>query len=122
MAFENGDKVEDLAITGQCGKRNPGPAFDSCLMKRSSTVPILRCPAWSMRFEPRRFCVPGLRVTLNDEKKGEKQEWFYEDGISDYLADATIDYPVIPESPLLRALRRNRGRDWAIQWLPEGVK
>ena len=42
---------------------------------------------------------PGLRVTLNDEKKGEKQEWFYEDGISDYLADATIDYPVIPEEP-----------------------
>ncbi|MEC7993545.1 MAG: ATP-binding protein, partial [Pseudomonadota bacterium] len=24
MAFENGDKVEDLAITGQCGKRNTG--------------------------------------------------------------------------------------------------
>ena len=24
MAFENGDKVEELAISGQCGKRNTG--------------------------------------------------------------------------------------------------
>jgi topoisomerase-4 subunit B len=27
MAFENGDKVEDLAITGQCGKRNTGTGY-----------------------------------------------------------------------------------------------
>jgi topoisomerase-4 subunit B len=42
---------------------------------------------------------PGLRVTLTDEKKKEKTEWYYEDGISDYLADATIDFQVIPETP-----------------------
>jgi len=64
---------------------------------------------------------PGLRVTLNDEKKGEKQEWFYEDGISDYLADATIDYPVIPEEPFTASFAgETEAVDWAIQWLPEG--
>ena len=64
---------------------------------------------------------PGLRVTLNDEKKGEKQEWFYEDGISDYLADATIDYPVIPEQPFTASFAgETEAVDWAIQWLPEG--
>ena len=64
---------------------------------------------------------PGLRVTLNDEKKGEKHEWFYEDGISDYLADATIDYPVIPEEPFTASFAgETEAVDWAIQWLPEG--
>jgi topoisomerase-4 subunit B len=64
---------------------------------------------------------PGLRVTLNDEKKGERQEWLYEDGISDYLADATIDYPVIPEEPFTASFAgKTEAVDWAIQWLPEG--
>jgi topoisomerase-4 subunit B len=64
---------------------------------------------------------PGLRVTLSDEKKGEKQEWYYEDGISDYLADATIDYLVIPEEPFTVSFAgETEAVDWAIQWLPEG--
>ena len=121
MAFENGDKVEDLAITGQCGKRNTGTGirflpdeafFDSANFAMSRLVHALRAKA---------VLCPGLRVTLNDEKKGEKQEWFYEDGISDYLADATIDYPVIPEEPFTASFAgETEAVDWAIQWLPEG--
>ena len=56
MAFENGDKVKIFPLPDNAVSATPGPAFDSCLMKRSSTVPILRCHDWSMRFEPRRFC------------------------------------------------------------------
>jgi topoisomerase-4 subunit B len=121
MAFENGDKVEDLAITGQCGKRNTGTGirflpdeafFDSANFAMSRLVHALRAKA---------VLCPGLRVTLNDEKKGEKQEWFYEDGISDYLADATIDYPVIPEEPFTASFAgETEAVDWALQWLPEG--
>ena len=121
MAFENGDKVEDLAITGQCGKRNTGTGirftpdemfFDSANFAMSRLVHALRAKA---------VLCPGLRVTLNDEKKGEKQEWFYEDGISDYLSDATIDYPVIPEEPFTASFAgETEAVDWAIQWLPEG--
>ena len=121
MAFENGDKVEDLAITGQCGKRNTGTGirflpdesfFDSANFAMSRLIHALRAKA---------VLCPGLRVTLHDEKKGEKQEWFYEDGISDYLADATIDYPVIPEEPFTVSFTgETEAVDWAIQWLPEG--
>ena len=64
---------------------------------------------------------PGLRVTLLDEKRGEKEEWYYEDGIADYLADATIDFPVIPEEPFTSSFAgETEAVDWAIQWLPEG--
>ena len=121
MAFENGDKVEDLAITGQCWKRNTGTGirflpdesfFDSANFAMSRLIHALRAKA---------VLCPGLRVTLSDEKKGEKQEWYYEDGISDYLADATIDYLVIPEEPFTVSFAgETEAVDWAIQWLPEG--
>ncbi|MAV74696.1 MAG: DNA topoisomerase IV subunit B [Halieaceae bacterium MED-G27] len=121
MAFENGDKVEDLAISGQCGKRNTGTGirfvpdpvfFDSPNFAMAKLTHALRAKA---------VLCPGLRVTLLDEKRGEKEEWYYEDGIADYLADATIDFPVIPEEPFTSSFTgETEAVDWAIQWLPEG--
>ena len=121
MAFENGDKVEDLAISGQCGKRNTGTGirfvpdpvfFDSPNFAMAKLTHALRAKA---------VLCPGLRVTLLDEKRGEKEEWYYEDGIADYLADATIDFPVIPDEPFTSSFAgETEAVDWAIQWLPEG--
>ena len=121
MAFENGDKVEELAISGQCGKRNTGTGirfvpdpvfFDSPNFALAKLTHALRAKA---------VLCPGLRVTLLDEKRSEKEEWYYEDGIADYLADATIDFPVIPEEPFTSSFAgETEAVDWAIQWLPEG--
>jgi topoisomerase-4 subunit B len=121
MAFEGGDKVEDLAVAGTCGKRNTGTQirfdpdpqyFDSPNFSMPRLIHVLRAKA---------VLCPGLRVTLLDEKKNERTEWFYEDGISDYLMDATIDYPVIPEKPFTYHFSgETEAVDWAIQWLPEG--
>ncbi|MCH1554188.1 MAG: DNA topoisomerase IV subunit B, partial [Luminiphilus sp.] len=121
MAFENGDKVEELAISGQCGKRNTGTGirfvpdpvfFDSPNFALAKLIHALRAKA---------VLCPGLRVTLLDEKRGEKEEWYYEDGIADYLADATIDFPVIPEEPFTSSFTgETEAVDWAIQWLPDG--
>lgn len=121
MAFENGDKVEELAISGQCGKRNTGTGirfvpdpvfFDSPNFAMAKLTHALRAKA---------VLCPGLRVTLLDEKRSEKEEWYYEDGIADYLADATIDFPVIPEEPFTSSFAgETEAVDWAIQWLPEG--
>ena len=121
MAFEGGEKVEDLAVAGTCGKRNTGTQirfdpdpqyFDSPNFSLPRLIHVLRAKA---------VLCPGLRVTLLDEKKNERSEWFYEDGISDYLMDATIDYPVIPEKPFTYHFSgETEAVDWAIQWLPEG--
>ena len=121
MAFEGGEKVEDLAVAGTCGKRNTGTQirfdpdpqyFDSPNFSMPRLIHVLRAKA---------VLCAGLRVTLLDEKKNERSEWFYEDGISDYLMDATIDYPVIPEKPFTYHFSgETEAVDWAIQWLPEG--
>jgi len=121
MHFAGGEKVSDLKVTGTCGKRNTGTGirfkpdpqyFDSANFSIPRLTHSLRAKA---------VLCPGLRVTLLDEKKKEKTEWYYEDGISDYLADATIDFPVIPETPFRSHFAgETEAVDWAIQWLPEG--
>ncbi|MBP6682593.1 MAG: DNA topoisomerase IV subunit B [Halioglobus sp.] len=121
MTFAGGDKQTDLEIIDTCGKRNTGTAvtflpdpryFDSVTFSVPRLRHVLRAKA---------VLCPGLRVTFIEEKSGERDEWYYEDGLTDYLADATIDYPVIPEAPFVGSFSgSNEAVDWAVQWLPEG--
>jgi topoisomerase-4 subunit B len=122
MTFKNGEKHKDLKVVDTCGKRNTGTSitfypdakyFDSVNFSVSRLKHLLRAKA---------VLCPGLRVKFNHEKKkDEAEEWYYEDGLSDYLADATIDFPVVPEEPFIGSFSGNlEGVDWAIQWLPEG--
>ena len=121
MTFSGGDKTSDLTVIDSCGKRNTGTSlkflpdpqyFDSVNFSVPRLEHVLRAKA---------VLCPGLRVTFLDEKKGESREWYYEDGLTDYLMDATIDFPCIPERPFTGSFSsRNAAVDWAVQWLPEG--
>jgi len=121
MTFAGGEKKTELAVVGSCGKRNTGTKltftpdpqyFDSVNFSVSRLRHVLRAKA---------VLCPGLRVKFKDEKKGEAEEWYFEDGLKDYLADTTIDFPVIPEEPFVGSFSgSNEGVDWAVQWLPEG--
>jgi len=121
MAFSGGDKTADLKVTGSCGKRNTGTGIRFKPDQQYFDSANFSVPKLSHALRAKAVLCPGLKVTLTDEKKKEKTEWHYEDGISDYLADATIDFPVIPETPFRSHFEgETEAVDWAIQWLPEG--
>ena len=121
MAFSGGDKTADLKVTGSCGKRNTGTGIRFKPDPQYFDSANFSLPKLSHALRAKAVLCPGLKVTLTDEKKKEKTEWHYEDGISDYLADATIDFPVIPEMPFRSHFQgETEAVDWAIQWLPEG--
>jgi topoisomerase-4 subunit B len=121
MAFAGGEKTRDLEVIDSCGKRNTGTSlrfhpdpqyFDSINFSVPRLVHVLRAKA---------VLCPGLRVRFTDEKKNESEEWYYEDGLTDYLADATSDWPAIPEEPFTGSFSgAGEAVDWALQWLPEG--
>jgi topoisomerase-4 subunit B len=121
IEFAGGEKTADLTVVDSCGKRNTGTSvtftpdpryFDSVKFSVSRLKHVLRAKA---------VLCPGLRMRFKDEKKGDAEEWYYEDGLTDYLADATIDYPVLPEEPFVGSFAgSNEGVEWALQWLPEG--
>lgn len=121
MQFRDGAAVSALDVIDSCGKRNTGTAvtfqpdpvyFDSINFSVPRLKHILRAKA---------VLCPKLRVKFRDEAKGESEEWYFEDGLTDYLADATIDFPVVPEEPFVGSFSgTNEAVEWALQWLPEG--
>lgn len=121
IAFANGDKTEDLNVIGTVGKRNTGTEvrfwpdekyFDSVRFSVSRLRHVLRAKA---------VLCPGLSVTFTNEQTNEKDEWFYEDGLKDYLLSSTNGLETCPTIPFTGSMKGNtEAADWAIQWLVEG--
>ena len=121
IGFANGDKSSDLEVIDTCGKRNTGTSvrffpdpkyFDSSKFSLSRLKHLLRAKA---------VLCPGLTVNLDDEFSGDKETWYYEDGLKDYLMAATEGWENLPAEPFIGSFSGDAdGVDWAVQWLPEG--
>jgi topoisomerase-4 subunit B len=121
MTFAHGDKQSDLEVIDTVGKRNTGTLvrfwpeekyFDSPKISVSRLRHLLRAKA---------VLCPGLAVTLVDHNSGETESWQYEDGLVEYLLDATRGWEKIPQAPFDGAMRaETEAADWAVLWLPEG--
>ena len=121
IQFANGDKTSDLAVVDSCGQRNTGTIlrfwpdaeyFDSVKFSVSRLRHVLRAKA---------VLCSGLTMSFYDENTSESLEWYYEDGLKDYIADALHGWEVLPVEPFIGALSaENEAVDWAVQWLPDG--
>ena len=122
IAFANGDKIEELAVIDTCGKRNTGTRvhfwpdpqyFDSAKFSASRLIHNLRAKA---------VLSPGLRIRFDNKIAKDSQEWYYEDGLQDYLYQAVQEYETLPtDVPFVGSFKGNtEGADWAVMWLPEG--
>ena len=121
MTFKGGNVDSKLKPVGKVGQRNTGTRirfwpdkkyFDSDKISLLKLRHLLRAKA---------VLCPKLRVRLTDEASGEKDEWYYEDGLVDYLSGAVQGYTLLPEQPLSATMTgRNEAAEWAVQWLPEG--
>jgi topoisomerase-4 subunit B len=121
MAFADGDKTADLKQVGTVGQRNtgtrirfwPNPGyFDTPNFSLKRLRHLLRAKA---------VLCPGLVVSLTVDKTGEKEEWCYEEGLTDYLKAELDDFDRLPMEPFNGSMK---GADsevsWALCWLPEG--
>jgi topoisomerase-4 subunit B len=121
MAFSHGDKVSSLEEVGTVGKQNTGTTvrfwpdakyFDSARFSLSRLRHVLRAKA---------VLCPGLQVSLYDEASDERQEWYYEDGLRDYLRTALDGAATLPDVPFTGKMEGNHeAAEWALAWLPQG--
>ena len=125
MSFKSGEKATELKVIDTVGKRNTGTTvkfmpdekyFDSAKISIIRLKHVLRAKA---------VLCSGLRVSFVDntvsEEKSQSEEWCFEDGLIDYLTQATEDYETLPKEPFFGSVQGNdEAVDWAIQWLPEG--
>ncbi len=121
MHFADGFKASELEVVGTVGRRNTGTSvrfwpngkyFDSARFSISRLKHVLKAKA---------VLCPGLTISFQDRNSGEKLEWFYEDGLRSYLADAVNEWERLPEEPFCGShLGEGERVEWALLWLPEG--
>lgn len=120
--FANGEKAEELRVIDSCGRRNTGTRvrfwpdpqyFDSAKFSVSRLVHNLRAKA---------VLCPGLRIRFDNKVSGDTIEWYFEDGLRDYLYQAVQEFETLPaDTPFIGNFSGNaEAADWAVMWLPEG--
>jgi topoisomerase-4 subunit B len=120
MTFASGEKKSDLAVIGSANKRETGTTvrfwpdpqyFDSGKFWVSHLKHALRAKA---------VLCPGLHVSFYDETNNKTEEWCYEDGLKDYLANTIPKEGRLPEDPFVGSFSAaNEAVDWAVSWLAE---
>jgi len=121
MAFEHGEKVEELTEVGTVGRRNTGTRvkfwpdekyFDSAKFSVLKLTHILKAKA---------VLCPGLSIKFHDKNEDKKYQWCYQDGLKDYLQESVKNYISLPEQPFVGSFTSHQETaEWAITWLPEG--
>jgi topoisomerase IV subunit B len=119
MAFRDGFTDSALKTVGTVGKRNTGTRvrfwpdpkyFDTPKFNLRGIKHVLRAKA---------VLCPGLKVTLYDEATAERSEWYYEDGLRDYLRGMLADRDYLPPDFFVgKVAKEGEAADWALCWLP----
>ncbi|MCO6544705.1 MAG: DNA topoisomerase IV subunit B [Gilliamella sp.] len=121
IAFENGNKVEDLHITGTCGRRNTGTKVHFWPDEKYFDSPRFSVPRLSHLLKAKAVLCPSLEIIFKDEINNTEQHWCYEDGLKDYLMESVSGYSLLPETPFTgNHTSETEAVEWALLWMPEG--
>jgi len=121
MEFRDGFRASALDNVGTVGKKNTGTRlrfwpdpkyFDTAKFALRALRHLLRAKA---------VLCPGLTVRLFDEASGERNEWFYENGLRDYLRGELGARESLPAELFTGALaKESEVVDWSLAWSAEG--
>ncbi len=121
ITFKDGEKASKLKEIGTVGKRNTGTSLRFWPNPKYFDSPKFSVPRLRHVLRAKAVLCPGLRIRFKDEASGESDEWFYEDGLRDYLIDELQQALTLPEEPFLGSMAgTTEAVDWAVVWLPEG--
>jgi len=121
MSFGDGKKKSELKIVGQVGKRNTGTTvrfwpdekfFDSTKFSVPRLKHVMRAKA---------VLSPKLRMRFISElDPAESEEWYFEDGLKDYLMSELAGAAVVPETPFIGHFKgHDHEVDWAVVWVAD---
>lgn len=121
MSFNHGEKVSKLQTVGKVDKGESGTCvrfwpdekyFDSARFAANKLKHTLRAKA---------VLCPGLHVTYTDAHHNHTDEWYYENGLSNYLQEALGKAERVPEEPFLGSFAsEHEAVDWAATWIIDG--
>ncbi|QWP76291.1 DNA topoisomerase IV subunit B [Lysobacter sp. K5869] len=125
MAFKDGDRASPLEIVGSVGKKNTGTRVRFWPDPKYFDTPKFSLRAIKHVLRAKAVLCPGLNVKLFDEATGERLEWYYEDGLRDYLSgelrEGQPQRELLPPDLFVGQLKKDTEVvDWAVAWAPDG--
>ncbi len=121
MEFRDGFRSSALEIIGTVGKRNSGTRLHFWPDASYFDTPKIAVKALRHLLRAKAVLCPGLTVKLYDEASGERNEWYYENGLRDYLQGELTGRELLPPELFTGNLtKEGEIVDWAVAWVPEG--
>ncbi len=125
MLFKDGDKASELKVIDSVGQRNTGTIIKFYPNPKYFDSPNVSIPKLIHLLRAKAVLCTGLRIFFEDntvsKEKSQSNEWYFEDGLADYLMQATTGFETLPAEPFTGTMEGNdEAVDWAVQWLPEG--
>jgi topoisomerase-4 subunit B len=121
MTFGDGKKKSDLKIVGTVGKRNTGTTVRFWADESFFDSPKFSVPRLKHVMRAKAVLSPKLRMRfISEQDPADSEEWYFEDGLTDYLMSELAGNTLLPESPYKGHFKGlDYEVDWAVVWLPE---
>jgi topoisomerase-4 subunit B len=124
MTFAGGDAQSDLEEVGSVGKRNTGTKIR--FMPDASYFDTVKfnVPRLKHLMRAKAVLCPGLRIRfVNEQDHSEDEEWRYDDGLKDYVADELQGLELVPAEPFVgRFKSADSEAEWAVAWSPDNAE
>ncbi|HEX4964271.1 MAG TPA: DNA topoisomerase IV subunit B [Thermoanaerobaculia bacterium] len=121
MAFADGNKTSKLRVVDTVGLRNTGTTVRFWPDPKFFDSPKFSIPKLKHVLRAKAVLCPKLRIHFVHEQHPEDdEEWFFEDGLRDYLMGELEGAQLVPDEPFLGHFRgKEEEVDWAVVWLGE---
>jgi len=126
ITFRDGDRATPLEVVGTVGRKNTGTRVRFWPDPKYFDTPKFNLRALRHLLRAKAVLCPGLSVTLLDEASGERDRWYFEDGLRAYLKQELLKgefagRELLPAELFTGALKKDTEVvDWAVAWIPEG--
>ncbi|WJF91693.1 DNA topoisomerase IV subunit B [Paraburkholderia bonniea] len=132
LGFANGDLVRPLTVRAATrGEKKSGTRVTAWANPQYFDSPNLPLGELQRLLRSKAVLLPGVEVTLVNEKSGEQQTWKYEDGLRGYLLEgmsgAELLIPLFEGERYAENTRSNddtfaegEGASWVVAWSEEG--
>lgn len=121
IAFSHGDLLSPLTVIDTVPKRQTGTSIHFFPEAQYFDSPKFSVNRLKHSLKAKAVLCPGLKVTFEDQQDGTTEEWYYEDGLSDYLWASCAALVTLPPEPFVGKFEsQHEAVSWAMVWLPEG--
>ncbi|MYZ45976.1 DNA topoisomerase IV subunit B [Schauerella aestuarii] len=129
LVFKGGDVVEPLAPYPEAGRKKSGTRVQVWPDPKYFDSPNIPLAELSHLLRSKAVLLPGVRVSLKNEKTGDTKTWHYADGLKGYLSEALggaeLMIPLFEGEQYAgrdhESFADGEGAQWVVAWTEDGA-